>query len=172
MSTSSASALDKSLVEFLRFETLPPLLIGGVRKNQLRDPSTDIPQIWQQFSQHFNAIQPRVSDTAFGVCMQAEGDNSCFDYLAGCEISDDTHLASALSSVSIPAQRFAVFAHHRHVSEISAAMHAIFSMWLPKAAIEAVNAGENAVSFFERYGKDFDPKTGRGDIEIWIAVAG
>jgi AraC family transcriptional regulator len=40
------------------------------------------------------------------------------------------------------------------------------NQWLPGSGKEMADS----VGLLERYGKDFDPQTGRGDVEIWIPI--
>jgi AraC family transcriptional regulator len=42
--------------------------------------------------------------------------------------------------------------------------------WLPRSGHEVAHVVVDAPDFFERYGEDFDPKTGMGGIEVWIPI--
>ncbi|WP_227699737.1 GyrI-like domain-containing protein [Raoultella ornithinolytica] len=41
----------------------------------------------------------------------------------------------------------------------------MWSKWLPESGHEAADAAN-----FERYGAEFDPRTGTGGLEIWIPL--
>ena len=60
------------------------------------------------------------------------------------------------------------------MSEISRTVDAIFHSWLPASGHEhAWSFGapsEDTLAFFERYGEDFNPATGLGNIEVWVPV--
>jgi AraC family transcriptional regulator len=75
-------------------------------------------------------------------------------------------LPGDLSQISIPAHRFAVFTHSGDVSTLHDTIDQIWRRWLPESGHEA----EPGAAFFERYGDDFDPRTGTGNVEIWVAV--
>ena len=40
----------------------------------------------------------------------------------------------------------------------------------PGSGHEVARAAGGAPDFFERYGEKFDPRTGMGDIEVWIPI--
>jgi len=41
----------------------------------------------------------------------------------------------------------------------------IWNKWLPESGHQVAEAPE-----FERYGEEFDPRTGTGGLEIWIPI--
>jgi AraC family transcriptional regulator len=101
---------------------------------------------------------------AYGViCNSDEAGN--IDYLAGVEVSDFSRVGPELTRMRVPEQRYAVFRHRDHVSSIRATLSAIFSQWLPESGHQALDAPE-----LERYGEEFDSRTGLGGLEIWIPV--
>jgi AraC family transcriptional regulator len=89
-----------------------------------------------------------------------------FQYLAGVQISESSALPEQFSCVQIPAQRYVIFPHREHVSRLRSTVHAIWSQGFPESGYKpATNDGANLL---ERYGEDFDPQLGMGDIEVWI----
>jgi AraC family transcriptional regulator len=44
-------------------------------------------------------------------------------------------------------------------------MTAIWNKWIPQSGLKVV-----AAPSFERYGPEFNPKTGLGGVEIWIPI--
>ena len=65
----------------------------------------------------------------------------------------------------VAAQRYAVFTHRQHSSEIRRTWYTIWNMWLPESGIEALDVPD-----FERYGEEFDGRTGLGGLEIGVPV--
>jgi len=55
--------------------------------------------------------------------------------------------------------------HREHISTIRTTWSTVWNKWLPESGYEVVDAPD-----FERYGEEFDPKTGTGGLEIWIPV--
>ena len=74
-------------------------------------------------------------------------------------------LPPELTQLTITPQRYAVFTHDGHISEISRTWMDIFGVWLPQSGREVAPAPS-----FECYGEAFDPKVAIGNVEIWIAI--
>ena len=79
-------------------------------------------------------------------------------------------LPADFNVVSIPAQRYAVFAHHGHVSKLGETFCDAIERPVAPHDPTAVHHSENSPDLFERYGEGFDPKTGTGDIEVWVPI--
>ena len=88
-----------------------------------------------------------------------------FDYVAGIEVADFSDLPREFARVRIPEQKYAVFTHAEHISTIRRTVITIWNHWLPTSGMKAADAPS-----FERYDENFDPATGDGGLEIWIAV--
>lgn len=147
-----------------RFEGMRTLLIAGLKESYNIETSSDIPAQWQHFGPYIGKIPGQVCRTAYGV--RCNGDDAGnIDYICGVEVSDFSLLPADLSRLRIPGQRYAVFSHRGHISRIRSTWHTIFDKWLPTSGYEVVDAPD-----FERYGEDFDPRTGTGIVEIWIPI--
>ncbi|MBW8859207.1 MAG: AraC family transcriptional regulator [Caulobacter sp.] len=152
-----------------RFEDGRPLLIAGVlQRYGCEDGGAGIPSQWRHLAPHLGHIQNQVggalADVAYGVCANSD-DHGNFDYLAGVEVTEFSDLPADFATLRIPAQRYAVFRHVEHISQIRTTMRAIWTVWLPTSPYEAADA-----PLFERYGPEFDPRTGEGGLEIWLPV--
>jgi AraC family transcriptional regulator len=106
----------------------------------------------------------QVGEVAYGVCCKADGAGN-FDYIAGVEVTDLDVLPRQFASVRLPPRRYAVFTHSGHVSGMRATMHSIWNRYLPGSGLTVLRAPD-----FERYGPEFDGRTGLGGVEIWIPV--
>jgi AraC family transcriptional regulator len=149
-----------------RFENGKALLIAGLRERV--ESVASIPAQWQRALAY--KTPKRVGRVDYGLSFNACSGADELEYLAGVEVSDSSGLPKELSCVSIPAQKYAVFSHPGHVSEVYQTCEQI-GKWLPQSGYEHVEAGA-APDFFERYGEEFDPETGRGDIEVWVPIKG
>ena len=147
-----------------RFENGRPLLVAGLGERYSCESSKAIPSQWQRFAPHLGNIPGQIGRTAYGVCCNSD-DEGNFDYISGVEVSDFSELPPDFSRVRIPEQRYAVFSHRDHISTIRRTINTIWSKWLPESAHEAADAPD-----FERYGEEFDPRTGMGGVEIWIPI--
>ena len=159
--------MDETLLATLeqpRFETGKALLIAGLRERYTCDSSKAIPAQWQRFGPYIGHIPGQVGAAAYGVCCNGD-DSGNFDYISGVEVADFSELPKELSGERIPARRYAVFTHREHISTIRRTCNTIWNKWLPESGHEAADA-----PFFERYGENFDPRTGTGGLEIWIPL--
>ena len=150
-----------------RFIDGEPLLIVGLRGYFTAASWEGIPAQWQRFGSYLDKIPGRIDNTAYGLCFQKPDG---IDYISGVATSSAGNLPSEFGSVKIPAQRYAVFSHPEHVSKLQNTLDYIWHRWLPSSGKKVAAAEPGAPDFFERYGKDFDPRTGMGDIEVWIPI--
>ncbi len=149
-------------LEPARFETGKPMLIAGLRGHFTSATWTGIPALWERLISR-GKIPGMVGSTHYGLCFSQPGG---FDYLCGVEVLSVAGLPNDFSHCEIPGQRYAVFSHGAHVSKLRDTMDTIHRTWAPEH--ELIRASDGAPDFFERYGERFDPRTGMGDIEVWI----
>jgi AraC family transcriptional regulator len=147
-----------------RFETTPVLLIAGLGDRFSHDSSAGIPALWQRFNEQIDHVPGKTGDVAYGVCFNTD-DAGNFDYIAGVQVRDFSEVPKEFARVRIPSQRYAVFTHRGHISGIRGTVSAAWSKWLPTSGFQAADA-----PFFERYGPEFDSRTGLGGFEIWLAI--
>lgn len=150
-----------------RFLQHAELLIAGLRLTSVGDPGQEIPALWQRFAPHIGRITGQQGAVAYGLCLHAAAG---VDYVAGCAVADFSGVPREWSCVTIPAQRYAIFAHRQHASTSQHTVQAIFTIWLPRSGYQALQGGVGSLSFLERYGEGFNPQTGLGDIEIWLPI--
>ncbi len=159
---------DASAVLSPHFVTAGPLLIAGLREPLDANAAQKIPQLWQELVACWDDIPQRVGAADYGLCIRLNDHE--YYYMAGCSVWDFTGLPEKFSPFIIPSQTYAVFNHVGSVQFICKTVEAIFDQWLPRSAYLHQAPRENALHFFERYGEQFDPITGEGDIEIWLPV--
>lgn len=149
----------------VRFEHGRLLLIAGLAQRYTCESSAGIPSQWQRFLPHFGSIPGQKGRVAFGVRFNSDEEGN-FDYLCGVEVSDfSAALADDFTHIRIPAQKYAVFSHREHISTIRSTWATIWTAWLPESGHELVDAPD-----FERYGEEFDSRTGNGGLEIWLPI--
>lgn len=159
--------MDETLLAKLeppRFGKGKAMLIAGLGERYNCESSKAIPSQWQRFGPHIDQIPGQVGHVAYGVCCNGDEEGN-FDYICGVEVSSFSDLPATFARLRIPAQRYAVFTHRDHISEIRRTMNTIFSRWLPESGHELADAPE-----LERYDESFDPGTGMGGLEIWIPL--
>jgi AraC family transcriptional regulator len=149
-----------------RFENGKAMLIAGLRGHFTTATWAGIPAQWQRLAS-YGSIPGQVGPVRYGLCfLRSEG----IDYLCGVEVSGLAGLPSEFTQVNIPAQKYAVFVHREHVSKLQNTMEAIEQSWFPGLDHEIARPTRGAPDFFERYGEGFDPRSGMGDIEVWIPI--
>ena len=151
-------------IELVRFENARPMQIAGLGQRYTCESSKNIPAQWMRFGPHIGHIPHEVGDIAYGVCSNPDNEGN-FDYLCGVEVSDFSDLPKEFTKLRLTAQRYVVFAHRDHISTIRRTMNAIWNKWLPESTHKAADAPN-----FERYGPEFDPRSGNGGLEIWIPI--
>ena len=159
--------MDKTLIVELeppRFETGKMLLIAGLGERYRFETNEGIPTQWQRFIPHLGSILGQVGTTTYGVCHNGDDDGS-FEYVTGVEVAGFADIAAGFSRVRIPERRYAVFSHRGHVSGIRATVYSIWNDWLPKSGHKVADAPN-----FERYGTEFDGRSGNGTVEIWVPL--
>lgn len=147
-----------------RFVDAPQMLVAGLSARYSCDASAAIPAQWQRFIPHLGNIPGQIGKVAYGVVYNTD-DAGNADYLCGVQVADFSNVPSEWTRLRIPAQRYAVFPHRDHVSTIRRTWNTLFNKWLPESGHRVADAPE-----LERYGGNFDPRTGVGDIEIWIPI--
>jgi AraC family transcriptional regulator len=141
-----------------------PLLIAGLSRSYTHETSAGIPAQWQEFVPHIGHIPGQAGGCTYGVLCNGD-DEGNYDYLCGVEVTDFSRVPKELTRLRIPEQRYAVFAHRGHVSEIRATCSAIWSEWLPASSHRMADG-----PMFELYRETFDPDAGIGGIEVWVPL--
>ncbi len=151
-------------VEAPRIEKVDLLLVAGFAERITYDNVASIPQLWQKLTPHIGHVPNEIPGYTYGVKLNS--DNDGFEYLAGVAVSAFEGLPREFRAVRIPPQTYAVFIHRGHISTIRETMKAIWSQYLPQSGLTPTDAPE-----FERYDiRRFDPRTGNGEVDIFIPI--
>lgn len=149
-----------------RFENGKLLYLAGLAERYACETSgAGIPGQWQKLGPYLGHLEGQVGTAAYGVTYNTDEEGN-MDYLCGVEVADFARLPAGFARLRVAAQKYAVFVHRGHVSGIRGTWAAIWNDWLPQSGHEAADA-----PVFERYDERFDPRTGNGEVEIWIALA-
>jgi AraC family transcriptional regulator len=149
-----------------RFETRKAFLVAGLSaRYDYESCGGGIPAQWQRFAPYLGSVPGQVGSDAYGV--RYNSDDNGLDYLCGVEVGEFSQLPPELSRVRVPANRYAVFTHYGHISAIRSTWSTIWSKWLPKSGHQIADAPD-----FERYDQRFDPRSGNGEVELWVPLKG
>lgn len=149
-----------------RIERLGPMRLAGLKKHYATGSSAGIPALWQDFGPIIPTIEGITGAGAYGVVGDMPEGCDDFDYMAAVEVTESADVPNDLATLRIPARTWAKFTHKGHITTIRATCGAIFGDWLPTTDFEP----GDGFSFFEWYGRDFDPRSGNGTIEIWVGL--
>ena len=152
-----------------RIETRQPMRIAGLLVNYDMTKLAGIPAQWQGFQRYIGNVPGAVPGAAYGIVGPMAPEAQAFDYMCGLEFSDTAELPSEFKTWNIPGGRYARVTHAGHISTIRATCAAIFEDWLPGSGYEQ---NHEVISFLEYYGPDFNPISGLGTVEIWVALKG
>jgi AraC family transcriptional regulator len=159
--------MDKSkivTVEPPRIKSMGQLSIVGIGLDCAFDTISDIPSVWQAFNSREDEVPNAKGQASYGVCTVAESSGR-FRYIAGCASDVETGLPHGMERIVLPAGRYAVFTHKGHIAELP---KTVFTIWNKSLSENALTVRE--APNFELYDKRFDPKTGRGVVEVWIPI--
>lgn len=148
-----------------RIETRKAFTVAGHNVSFGFDTMAGIPQQWMGFLPHLADFTGHDDEGSYGVCHGMSDDG--FDYLCGLALKAGEAGPPGLSTVKVPAGRYAIFTHRAHVSTIRDSWAAIMEGWLPASGEVMADAPS-----LEYYGPDFDGCTGHGLVEIWIPLEG
>ena len=152
-----------------RFVSGKTMLFVGMRRYFRFEERAGIASLWHAFGPHLGSITYTIPGAAFGLCLAPAdpGDELGFDYAPAVEVSSLSDLPEGLSGIRIAPRAWAVFLHAGHVSALGATCAAA-GEWL---AVSGRQPADCAMQMIERYGPEFDSRTGNGGCEVWIPVA-
>jgi AraC family transcriptional regulator len=159
----------KTQLETPRIEDCQSLLLAGLQQTYSMSKPNDLGQQWQHFVPQIPKLPGKGGMVAYGAIFHPAGSDN-FAYLTCVEITDSAKVPSGFSVANIPQQKYAIFSHPGHVSEIKKTIGEIWEHWLPSSGYCRAGDKPGSVTMLERYGEGFDPKTGMGDIELWVPV--
>ena len=148
-----------------RFEDGRPMTIAGLREHYTRASLDDIPALWQRLVA--SGFPGRIGPVDHAVVFPTA--DGC-DYIAGYEVAGSAEPPKGFARVEIPPRRYAVFTHDGHVSTMRNTCASILGTWLPASGLQIAGTTDADAFFLERYGEGFDPRTGLGDMQIWVPV--
>jgi AraC family transcriptional regulator len=139
------------------------LLIFGLGQRYHRS-NAGIPSQWDRFVPHLGNIPGQVGRVTYGVICNTDDTGSC-DYICGVQVNEFPAHPAEFTRLRIPPQVYAVFEHLEHVSAVPTTWKAIWNH-----ALSSAGHGASDGPAFERYGEQFDGRTGLGGLEIWVPV--
>ncbi len=131
--------------------------VVGLSGEYTRDTTGQIPKQWEQFNAQLFAAG-LADDWTLGVVYPT----ALMRYITGVELAPGAQVPGGWIEVTVPAQRYVVFAETGGIAAIRRVWAAIFTEWLPKSGVKPSDG-----PMIERYPEDWMTS---GDFEIWIPV--
>ncbi len=114
------------------------LTLLGVRtrydgeERQLNTLGQSLDELWSHLLSVVDSIPDRVEAPFYGVVQDGVEDDTGLDYLAAV-VSTATDTPPGLVSATVPAGRWAVFAHHGNPAEIDHTVNYVYGSWLVRS---------------------------------------
>lgn len=147
-----------------------PMRLVGLRKPIEGLPTKVIPGFWKMFSPYLGWIPGQIDKTSYGALLESREGLDHFDYLTAVEVTHFDKIGPDWDKFEVPQQRYAIFPHRGHVSELRQTLHSIFAHSLPALNLSPRRRAENTPLLLERYDGTFDLSTGWGNIEVWVPL--
>ena len=151
-----------------RIENHRTFFVAGFQES-FPEPPEGVPELWVRFAPRLGRIPGQVGTVAYGVAASISEQGAC-TYTAGVEVSDFSQPPAEFARLTIPANKYAVFSHHAHVDKLADTIDQILKKWLPASGLALENRPAGTPVFFERYGENYNPKLGKGDVEVWVPI--
>jgi len=159
-SMNDANTLTMAPPQIVRHDAL---LIFGIGQ-RYHQSNAGIPSQWDRFVPYLGSIEGQVDNVTYGVICNTD-DAGSIEYICGVQVREFPAQPTEFARVRIPSQTYAVFQHKEHVASVNATWQAIWNHGLSSAKLQATDGPA-----FERYGPQFDGRTGLGGLEIWIPI--
>src|SRR4051794_17367344 len=127
-----------------RFEKRGRFVIAG-----LSGTCDEASALWERFAPQIGNVPKQLGSAAYGVCFNPSSSDDSAGYLAGVEVAEASATSGGWTIVTIPPQRYAVFPHPGHVSEIRNTVHTIVEKWLSATGHKEGSAAPGAPAFLE-----------------------
>ena len=148
---------------------MPTLQIVGLSGRFTPGSTLKIGALWERFAPRIDQVPHRRGQETYGVCLDptsTPGGEMEFTYLAGVAVERLDLLPTGMVATSVAASRYAVFTHRGHISRIGVTLKAIWAEWLPASSVRPIAAAD-----FEYYDHRFDPRTGDGEVDVYVPIA-
>lgn len=146
-----------------RIERQGGFLLAGLSRRFTMATRGEIPGLWMAFGSQIGLAPERIGGESYGAMSFFEDG---FDYLAAVRVWDAGKLPDGWTRLSVPPRRVAVFPNRGGLAMLSRTLDAAHA-W----SLSTKPGSGGAPQLMEIYGEDFDPRTGRGTIEVALSIA-
>ena len=153
-----------------RIAHMPALRLAGLSRRYPATPEAmqRLAKQWQEFAHGAGGTLLAAGPVVYGIHIGLFGNSGEDEYFSGVEIGANDVIAAGLTELHLPPVTCAIIDHGGLANEISLTTSAALTKWLPESGHRL--ALLRPFDLIERYGKNFDPRTARGDIQLIIPV--
>jgi AraC family transcriptional regulator len=141
----------------------------GMGDSFIQGQSVEISELWMRFVPRMHEIKHRRSYD-LGLCMSVHpqiqmkaGDK--FVYVAAVPVEKVDEIPEGMVLCEIPEATYARFTHKGPILDIKHTVEYIWGTWVPQSGYELRDTPD-----FELYDERFDPKTGTGEVDIYVPI--
>jgi AraC family transcriptional regulator len=141
----------------------------GMGDSFVQGQTEEIGALWGRFVPRMHEIKNR-KPYDLGVCASkhpiiVKKDGDTFIYVAAVAVENADHVPDGMVVCDIPESTFAVFTHSGPIMNIKHTCEYIWGTWLPESGYELTDTPD-----YELYDSRFDPKTGSGEVDIYVPI--
>jgi AraC family transcriptional regulator len=117
----------------------PELRLAGLHTrffgvdSEKNNMSRKLPRLWQQFLERLDEIHGMVGETGYGLIRQTPAQTDELDYYASVEVTSIGAPPRGMVQATVPAARYAKFAHRGLATNLDRTVNYIYSTWLAKS---------------------------------------
>jgi predicted transcriptional regulator YdeE/DNA-binding transcriptional MerR regulator len=142
----------------------PAFSVMGV-KYEGKNEHDEIGKAWDQFNAIVKTRPELAGPEAYGVCNWVDESSGVFEYVCAFGVKNIDQMPEEFVLRTVPAHRYAVFAHHGSLDTLRETYNNIYRIWLPQSGLKL-----HPDKFdMEIYDEGF--KIGAADSIMWIYVA-
>jgi AraC family transcriptional regulator len=166
--------MNETTVQTLPIQPVRTLAIGrilfaGRHERYTAETRGEIGALWGEFGPLIDSVPNKVGNNAYGIVWDAFSKGPYFEYMCAVEVSSADNLLEGFETYEAGDLSYAVFEHRGHVSTFCQTLDRIYKEWYP-----TVSGGYSpeypGPNFIEVYGRDFDPITASGVVEVWVPI--
>jgi predicted transcriptional regulator YdeE len=149
-----------------RIEVRPALALAGISGRHAMGALDGLGAQWRQF---FSELPGRdgLGPPSYGLAYSPR--DGAMELLTAVTNSSQ-RLPAGWIRREVPAQRYAVYPHTGHLSEIPRSIEWMLRHWLPGSGHVHASGFAGGLGHVERFGPGFDARTGTGDMELWFPL--
>jgi predicted transcriptional regulator YdeE/DNA-binding transcriptional MerR regulator len=142
----------------------PAFSVMGL-KYEGKNENQEIGRVWDQFNARVKAMPELIGPEAYGVCTWMNEETGVFEYVCSYAIKNVDVLPEGFVLRTVPAHRYAVFAHHGPLDTLRETYQNIFQVWIPQSGLKLHSDRFDMEVYDEAF------KLGVPDSIMWVYVA-